>query len=83
MPMAETPSASEVALRVGRITLEIAVQAALLLGDVLRASVRLCEVVHADVDVAGVGQAGDGEAENLQLRFRGGQVLLARCGAGA
>jgi hypothetical protein len=53
---------------VRRITLEIAVQATLALGHG-QFVVGLGEVIHADEDVAGFGQAADRQLHDLQARF--------------
>jgi hypothetical protein len=73
--MAETPKAIRSALGVRGIALEVAVQAPLALGH-RELVVGLGEVVHADENVAGLGQAADRQLQDLQLGVGRRQVGL-------
>ena len=68
--------ADHVAVGVGGVALEVALQGAVLPGQG-QLVVGQGEVVHADVDVAGGGQASDGELEQLELALRRRHVLGA------
>ncbi len=69
----------QVAFGMGGITLEIPVQPALTLGH-CQAVIRLREVVHADVFVAGLEQAIDGVVQNGQFLLGGGQCICQNPG---
>ena len=58
-----------VAIRMGRIALEIAVQAPFTLGNG-QLIVGLGEVIHADKDIPGLAQFANSQGEDLQTRIR-------------
>ena len=68
--------ADQVAVGVGRVPLEVALQGAVLAG-LRQLIVRQGEVVHTDVDVTGGGQPLDGQLQQFQLALRRRHVLRA------
>ncbi|MNF49977.1 hypothetical protein D3C84_312620 [compost metagenome] len=60
----------------GRIPLEIALQRAMGAGQ-CQLVIRQGEMVHADVDITGLGQTANGQFEQLQLALRRWHVLRA------
>ncbi len=66
--------ANQIAVGMGGITLKIAVQSTFPLGDG-QFIIRPCEMIHADVDVTGIGQLAGGHVKNLQFYFRRRQFV--------
>jgi hypothetical protein len=72
--------ADEIALRVRRVTHEVAMQGARLARD-RKLVARQGEVIHADVDVSGGGEPVDGKHQELELALGRRQRRPSRCAA--
>ena len=68
--------ADKIAVRMGGVTLEVALQSAIFPGQ-RQLIIRQREVIHADVDIAGFGQAPNGQLEKLELALRRRHVFRA------